>query len=177
MYNTYDYYITPGEYEIAERNGIRRQTVEVRIRRFGWGKQKAITDPPKVYKDRTALKALLKQNGIPFGVFQNRIYCLGWDEQTASTTPLRDAVWWAENARRAGEKSRKYPREMVELAARNGIPYARFRERVADLGWSYELAATKPVSFQNGVNRCKELYGENFFSISHWNRTRNTHKH
>jgi hypothetical protein len=45
LFSPYDYYITPEEYEEAERNGISRKHVNYRIRQFGWGKQKAITTP------------------------------------------------------------------------------------------------------------------------------------
>ena len=43
MRNPYDYYITPEEYEIAERNGVCASTLNRRIRDLGWEKDIAIT--------------------------------------------------------------------------------------------------------------------------------------
>ncbi len=45
--NYYDFYITPEEYEVAEKNGIDKRTLEQRIREYGWDKERAITIPKK----------------------------------------------------------------------------------------------------------------------------------
>jgi hypothetical protein len=87
---------------------------------------------------------------------------LGWDEQKAATTPLRDAKRAQEIALYASEVTRKYPREFVEMAARNGISYYCFRYRAKN-GWDYPRAATILPSSSNVVMRIKELYGEDYF--------------
>lgn len=38
-----NYYITPEEYDLAEKNGICKATLESRIKQLGWSKKKAIT--------------------------------------------------------------------------------------------------------------------------------------
>ena len=49
MNSPYDFYITPEEYDIAESNGICRDTLEYRIRkaRFLWEREVALTKPPR----------------------------------------------------------------------------------------------------------------------------------
>ena len=42
----YDYYITPEEYETAERNGISRVLLDKRVRDLLWDKETAINKPP-----------------------------------------------------------------------------------------------------------------------------------
>ncbi|MED2764850.1 hypothetical protein P4283_22880 [Bacillus thuringiensis] len=41
---SYDYYITPGEYKRAERNGISQSTLNRRVRVAMMNKEKAITE-------------------------------------------------------------------------------------------------------------------------------------
>lgn len=45
MKNIYDFYITPEEYEIAVKNGIGKVALENRIRKHGWDKERALTQP------------------------------------------------------------------------------------------------------------------------------------
>lgn len=46
----FNYYVTPEEYEIAERLGISRDLVDKRIRIYTWAKQDAISIKPKKIK-------------------------------------------------------------------------------------------------------------------------------
>src|SRR5699024_10941144 len=69
-----DYYITPEEYEIAEKNGIDGWNLERRIRYLGWSKQKAIYTPKR--KRDTRYSSLAKKaikNGITRKAFYMRI--------------------------------------------------------------------------------------------------------
>lgn len=43
MNNIYELYITPEEYEKAEKNGIDKNTLYKRIREYGWDKQRALS--------------------------------------------------------------------------------------------------------------------------------------
>lgn len=45
-------YITPEEYKIAERNGISNKTLEDRIRRQNWDRERALTKPTRSYANR-----------------------------------------------------------------------------------------------------------------------------
>lgn len=162
MFSPYDYYITDEEYAEAARNGISYDRLTNRIRRNGWGKKEAMTTPVKVHKEKASFIRLAKENGICYETFKARVYSRGWDEYAAATTPLRDNKWIRENALRSSEKNRRYPREILELAKKNGICYNTFYYRVKTLKWDLEEAATKPASFLNGVNKCKELYGKDF---------------
>lgn len=86
----YSWYISPEEYNQAEKNGICRSTLEDRIRQRGWSKTKAINTPVRGYETWSPeLIESLKENNIPFSTFTSRIYSLGWDRKKASTTPVR----------------------------------------------------------------------------------------
>lgn len=166
VYNPYDYYITPEEYAEAERNGIHARLLEVRIRRLGWEKGRAIITPPRVRKlTDPELRSLAKAQGISYNTFWHRIY-RGWDEKRAANTTLQEAEEQRkDNAIRVCKMNRKYPQELVDLAAKNGICYGTFYGRVNYSKWDLNTVATKPVSSSNGINRTKELYGENFYRI------------
>jgi uncharacterized protein YjcR len=138
----YEYYITPEEYERAAKYGVRPALLEVRIRSLGWKKEKAITTPP--HKKKRIAKEwveLAEKNGICYSTLKYRINVLGWDPERAATQPLQDR---RKQAKIACDKSRVYPKEIIELMKKNGIPYDTFRYRVR-AGWSLEDAATRPI--------------------------------
>jgi hypothetical protein len=70
-------------------------------------------------------------NGISKQLLENRIRRLGWPKELAMTKPPR--------------KLSKIPREIVELAQRNDIPYQTLYWRIY-AGWAPERAATEPVA-------------------------------
>lgn len=158
LINIYDYYITPDEYDEAERNGINRRNVDYRIRGAGWRKEKAITKPTQKYTDLSKLKIIAMENGICYRTLKSRI-AKGWDDRRATTEPLRTTEDLIAFCRRS-KKTRKYPRDMVDLAMKNGILKGTFRDRARN-GWDLIRAATLPPSKANGPMRLKELYGTN----------------
>lgn len=40
MFKPYDYFITPEDFEMAKKNGVKPNTLIARIRRYGWSKEK-----------------------------------------------------------------------------------------------------------------------------------------
>lgn len=165
MFNPYDFYITPDEYEEAGANGISRRLVNTRIRGRGWDKQRAITTPPQEKKDRSAIVEKARQYGVPYNVLMARIH-LGWDEDDAATRPVRDVRTHKEIAKRMCELNRKYPLEMVKLAKKNGIKYSCFQYRVSH-GWEMNRAATTTPTSHNAPMRLKEIYGEDYLKNLH----------
>ena len=74
IYNIYGFYITPEEYEAAERNGIDGWTLERRIRYLGWRKRKAIHTPKRKRDTRySSLARKAIENGITRKAFYMRI--------------------------------------------------------------------------------------------------------
>ncbi|WP_261795499.1 hypothetical protein [Bacillus licheniformis] len=57
MFNPYDFYITPEEFAQAEANGICKDTLIWRVRRQGWSKQRALTEPVQ-FQDRDKFSAI-----------------------------------------------------------------------------------------------------------------------
>ncbi|WP_394884024.1 hypothetical protein [Clostridium butyricum] len=84
----FNYYVTPEEYEIAERLGISRDLVDKRIRIYTWAKQDAISiKPKKIKKYDESIKELLIKNEISEGTFYKRIK-YGWTIMRACTEPI-----------------------------------------------------------------------------------------
>ena len=141
-------YITPEEYDLADSNGIDNITVNVRVRRLGWSKEKAINTPIKRRKPSgevfNEFVKTAKNNGICYRLFFQRVNVLGWDMDKASMKPPQTAE---EKKIQLVEARRKYPEEYVNLAAKNGIKYTTFRRRILN-GWSIEDATTKPLVYR-----------------------------
>lgn len=142
MINIYDFYITPEEYDIAEKNGIRKPLLEVRIRSLGWSKKRAMNEKPLVF-NRLPKEwvEIAESNGICYSTFKYRVNVLKMDIEIAATKPLQDRK---KQAKEAYEASRKYPKYYKDLALRNGIAERTFHRRL-ESGWSLEDAANKPI--------------------------------
>jgi hypothetical protein len=146
----YDFYVTPEEYSQAAANGISAKTLDVRIRRFGWDKQRAIAEPLRqkrsiaepLRQKRSIAEwlRLAKQNGIKESTFYARINKSGWDLERAATTPLCLRPYELAAAARV-----KIPQEIKDLAAVNDIALGTFKSRVYQSGWDMQRAATEPV--------------------------------
>jgi hypothetical protein len=78
-------YITPEQYETAERNGINKKALENRYHFLGWSIERAITEPLKDYDSRW--RRIAEKNGIPGGTYYNRI-SRGWSKERAATQKL-----------------------------------------------------------------------------------------
>lgn len=85
-------YTTPEDYKLAEKNGIKRPTLERRIRTLGWDKQKAITTPPQKQTDLSKWREIAKKNGINKGALRKRIMVYGWDPERAVTEPIHNTL-------------------------------------------------------------------------------------
>lgn len=170
---SYEYYITPEEYEIAEANGISKKLLECRIRDRAWSKEKAINTPVnKSVRNRYSqeIKDLVKKNGISMRTFKSRVNLLGWDLITAATTPTMDK---RKNIYKAIPKVRKYPKKFIEMARKNGIPDKCFYQRIERDKWSIERAATTPVMTASEIGKInKEKRGKIFDLIFAKNKCR-----
>src|SRR5699024_7006490 len=134
MNSVYDYYITPEEYAIAEKNGISYDTLNGGIRVYGWNKQRAITQPVKKQKKTTNHGSYPKQaeeNGIPRSTYYSRIRA-GMSKREASTKSVRCNRKWAEKMR--SKIKRKYPNWVYDNLEKNGINLGTFYYRVNKLG-------------------------------------------
>ena len=136
--NPYDFYISPSDYERAAAAGVSKKTLELRIRKYGWKKERAITEPPKKSMCRKAWVEIAKQNGISYGTFMGRVNQYGWDEERSATTPLQDI-----RAMVAVNRKRSIPEELIQRAEQNGIGYRTLYARINRHGWEPEEAATR----------------------------------
>jgi hypothetical protein len=140
------FYITPEEYEQAEKNGVDAFNLERRVRLLGWNKEKAINTPKEPHTDRSYWSEVAKRNGIKYQTFMSRIR-RGWDEEKAATTPLQfkrfDGIY---------EPNRIIPKEILRLAEKNGIKYHTLRMGIKRGMDPYE-AATKPLMTKSAAGK------------------------
>ena len=163
MRNVYDFYITPDDYEEAEKNGICRKLLDTRIRELGWDKDTAITKRPKYNKELKKYIEIAKSNGIKEATFLTRIRKLKWELDRASTEPVKSRK---ECTTSIAGHNRKYPREVYETLKKNEIDTETFRRRMLK-GWTLEEATTrKPMSKKEAARlgniAYREKYGHSF---------------
>ncbi|MBM7836424.1 hypothetical protein [Clostridium sardiniense] len=145
MFRPVDYYITPEEYKIAEKNGISKCTLERRIRLYGWDKQRALTQKPHKRHDRSYWMNVAKENGIKKSTFLGRVNRHGWSEEKAATTVVvKTAI-----------RNRKYSDKVYKRLEENGISRQLFYDRIRK-GWDIERATTrKPFTNQEKAESLK----------------------
>ena len=149
--NVYEYYITPEEYETAKKNGIRRKQADLRVRQYGWAKERAITQPTQVKQSRKHYLEKAEANGICYETFRNRVYRYKWTAEDAATTPLMDGL---EAAMRSPKNKKRIPDRILNMADENGIPRQTLFYRIRN-GYDMEVAATVK-SFRRGNDAWKK---------------------
>ena len=90
----HNYYITPEEYEKAEKNGIHKKLLYMRVNFGGMSKRRAMTEPVQKRKDRKYWAKVAESNGIKYRTFIGRVNNLGWSEEKAATKPVRKSKGW-----------------------------------------------------------------------------------
>lgn len=146
MLNPYDFYITPEEYKIAAQNGIHRKTLEDRIRKLGWNKERAINTPTQKRTDYSEWYPIARENGIPEVTFRSRVNKYKWSEEKAATEPIIAVQI----------RNRKYSDEVYRVLEINGISERTFYNRISQ-GWSIERAMTeKKYTKEERVKKVKE---------------------
>ncbi|PSL41724.1 hypothetical protein B0H94_11837 [Salsuginibacillus halophilus] len=130
-------YITPEDFEEAERNGVKYTTLRQRVYQYGWDIDRAVSTPPRKMRSRKDQIERAEANGISKLTFDSRIY-RGWDEETAATKLLIDDEEMREVSR---EANRKFSDDIYVKCQENGVSPYLLSKRVR-LGWSKEKAAT-----------------------------------
>jgi len=166
MKSPYDYYITPDEYERAERNGICCRVLNERIRNFGWDKDTAMIKPVRRSNATSwcKVKEIALKNGINYQTYYARMK-KGWKLIDAISKPPINKYQALELAEKANYWSgnKVLSDEQAEIASLNGVSYRVACERIRRLKWSVEEAITTPVLTRSEcAKRGKEA--------SYWNR-------
>lgn len=131
--NIYDFYVSPDEYKRASKLKISMHTVNVRIRKFGWDKEKALTTPTRPLKDKKKWVKIAEANGISKNTFYARVRN-GWSYTKASTTkPLKHAG-----------AQKKFTDDVYKKLKLNNISKATFYYRIK-MGWTVEKACIQKV--------------------------------
>src|SRR5699024_11121282 len=78
------YYITPDDYKSAEKIGVSNNLLYLRVYRYGWSVDKAISVTPGKRICRKKYLKIARENGIKDVTFYSRIN-RGWAMDKAST--------------------------------------------------------------------------------------------
>lgn len=139
---TYSYYVTPKQYEEAEKNGIDPRLLNSRVRSLGWEIERAMQEP-KRKKSKPIPKEwveLAKKNGISRDTLRLRL-SKGMEEKEAATRPIMTR----EEVRELSyKKIRIFDPELLKVAIKNGIKERTFKHRVYN-GMDQLKAATMPT--------------------------------
>ncbi|PER91135.1 hypothetical protein [Bacillus cereus] len=158
MKSPYDYYITPDEYERAERNGISRKLLNVRVRRYAWDKDIAMTKSPRKTAEWSKVKKTALKNNICRSTFKSRRE-RGWSLVDSMTKPPMSQE---EALKRANQCNRVLTDEQILQARMNGLKRSTVYDRLKKLKWDMEDAIVTPVlSASERGRRGKE--------VSYWN--------
>jgi len=138
---SYNFYIPPTAYEIANKNGISTRLLTDRVRILGWSIERAKKDPPRKQGDWKKWTGVAKENNIPLSAFYRRVNELGMSPDDAATIPMMGKRTLIDNIAIA---KRKYPKEYEDMALANGIGKKTFVSRMFRK-WDPLEAATKQV--------------------------------
>lgn len=131
-------YITPSDYDLAEKNGIKRATLEARVREYGWEMERATTESPQKHKPFQPIwekwEAIASENGVSRELFYDRVRRFRISEKEAATVPPR----------LGGRPKSRWTDEDLALIKKNGLNLNMVNTRVNTLGWSKEDALNTP---------------------------------
>lgn len=129
-------YLTPEDYELAEKNGISRDLAYRRFYENCWEKERAITQPKRgttsVWKQ---WREIAEANGIRESTFYSRLN-IGLNPEEAATKEL---------SKNGSGGSKHFSDEILQMAATNGITPRRLYSRVFECKWDVIKAATTPI--------------------------------
>ncbi|MCU5514400.1 hypothetical protein OCF62_07425 [Bacillus wiedmannii] len=144
MSSIYDYYITPEEYDIAEKNGICRSTLEYRIRDAKWPKELAITKRPQKIAEWHKVKEIALKNGICRNTFEDRRK-RGWNLIDAMTKPPMSRSEALKRANHFNKNNRVLTDEQIQQARNNGLKRSTVYYRFKKLKWDIKESITSPI--------------------------------
>lgn len=161
----FQFYISPENYARAAANGIRRLTLEYRVRTAAWPLERAITEPVPARQNHGHWTALAAANGISHQVFYGRLK-RDWSYEQAATQPLTSRSQQQDLCRQAKFYQKRYPPEIVAQAEANGVSRQAFYGRVKR-GWTIEAAAsTPPISYAENGRRSTQIVRERYGDIN-----------
>ncbi|GLY11384.1 hypothetical protein [Pseudobacillus badius] len=140
-------YITPEDYETAEKNGINRNTLEYRVRYGGFDIDRAITEPVAKREPWTPeQRAKLKESQLGESTVRERMKKWGISRDEALAIPKFTPEETFEQLKKGFEEkhcvfSREQRQKMKENGIKHATAYARWKYR----GYTKEEAVTIPT--------------------------------
>lgn len=141
------YYLTEEDYAVAEQNGVKRTTAYRRFYEYRWTKERTLHEPVNQRQkyDYSQWKRECEKHGVTIDTFRYRVKN-GWDKERAATTPPMNPE---DRVTHVADYNRKYPKEITDLAKKNGIKMGTFYNRVNIRKMTPIQAATEPIASIN----------------------------
>lgn len=147
------YYLTPEDIKTAKDNGISEANAKNRVYNLGWSVERAIKEPLRKRDKTDKWYKLAVSNGILPNTYLARIK-LGWDKELAATKPVMNRN---DISNKASNSRRRYSKELIEIAYKNGIAYPTFTTRINRDGMTPLEAATMPKKGPGGRELVNEI--------------------
>lgn len=144
-------YVTPAQYEIAEKNGLDRKLVYGRVYSSGWEVEEAITLPRGARRAETSWskwKDLASEHGVCKRTFFSRVNKSKMTPHQAATEPVKART--------------NVPKWVFDKAKENGIKQHVLSHRIHAYKWSYEDACTIPVGRRGIRVKGRKITNETF---------------
>lgn len=130
-------YITPEDYETAERNGIKKATLETRVYKMGWDIDRAITQPVQA-------QGKWKEDWLAWKDIANVCRATFYSRKESGWSSVRAALLPPMTKKEIAQKLRRYTKEQLDQAAELGITRRLISYRTTVMGWSVEKAISTP---------------------------------
>lgn len=140
-------YLSPEDYEIAEKNGISRELAYSRFYDNHWDKERAITQPKR--REQGLWKqwqAIAEEHGICQSTFYSRLN-VGLEPEEAATKTL---------GKNKSGGSKHFSDEILQMAEANGITPRRLYSRVFECNWDLMTAVTTPLVSKAGARKYRK---------------------
>jgi hypothetical protein len=135
------FYLQDSDYEVAEMNGIDRETLYQRVYIRNWPVLKALTTPKQtrkiLYPD---YQEQCEANGISRSTFNERVR-RGATPEDAASKPVERTIHFK-------KRESKLSQGLLKQAEANGIPAKTVSMRVYGYKWDVQRAITEPIHTQ-----------------------------
>lgn len=145
------YYVTPDDYETAEKNGIDKLLVYQRVNN-GWDVDRAITEPVNTWCLHNGIWDQWKDKAVVcYKTFASRLN-RGMTPKEAATTPKISRA-------EVGKRQRRYTDEQLARAEANGLKKHNLSYRINVLKWDIERAINTPKMTKAECGRMRSKKG------------------
>ncbi|MDR4341770.1 hypothetical protein, partial [Bacillus thuringiensis] len=134
MKSSYEYYVTPEDYEVAAKHGVSRKLLEHRLRNLGWDKDFAMTESRRKASEWAKVKEIALKNHIGRTTFKGRRQ-RGWSLIQSITKPPLSRE---KTLKRENDCNRALTDDHIQKSTESGQRYSTVYDRIKKFKWNIE---------------------------------------